>query len=82
MSSHSGGKVTVVWSGGAATLDISQYSFTGLKSGFIFYFFGYVFGSFFAVDGLDTFCHNDDGVGFSFFQSFDNGVADVVDIIG
>ena len=40
-------------SGGAATLDISQYSFTGLKSGFIFYFFGYVFGSFFAVDGLD-----------------------------
>ena len=39
-------------------------------------------GSFFAVDGLDTFCHNDDGVGFSFFQSFDNGVADVVDIIG
>ena len=38
--------------------------------------------AFFAVDGLDTFCHNDDGVGFSFFQSFDNGVADVVDIIG
>ena len=81
MSSHTGRQITVKRSRRTATLNISQYSFTCFDTRFIFYFLCDVFRSTFPAIRQDAFCHHYNGIGFAFFQSFEDCISYILDVV-